>query len=307
MPIRAKLGVAPLTLLVWVAATSSAGDPKVATTYDIVYNRVKQVDLKLDLACPVEGTGPFPAVVVLYGGAWRTGNKWGNRPTLAEFARRGYVAIAPQYRHCPRDIFPAQVHDVKAAVRWLRAHAADYRVDVDHVGAMGYSAGGHLSLMLGVTGPEDGLEGDVPPGAPSSRVQAVVNYFGPTDLTAPIVSEFAKGLIRDFLGGLPSEKPELALKASPVTFVSRDDAAILTFHGTKDPLVPFDQANRLANAMTRIGLEGRTELIADAGHGWYGQEMKRTMEQSFEFFETHLRPKKLPVPVGEDSGLRTQD
>jgi acetyl esterase/lipase len=292
MPIRAKLGVVPLTLFVWVVATSSAGDPKVATTYDIVYNRAGDVDLKLDLACPVEGTGPFPAIVVLYGGAWRTGNKWGNRPTLAEFARRGYVAIAPQYRHCPKYIFPAQVHDVKAAVRWLRTHAADYRVDVDHIGAMGYSAGGHLSLMLGVTGPEDGLEGDVPRGSPSSKVQAVVNYFGPTDLSAPVVSGFSKGLIRDFLGGLPSEKPELALKASPVTFVSRDDAAILTFHGTKDPLVPYDQANRLANAMARVGLEGRTELIADAGHGWYGQEMKRTMEQTYDFFEMHLRPRK---------------
>ena len=186
-----------------------------------------------------------------------------------------------------------------------RDHAVKL-VGADHVGAMGFSAGGHLALMLGVTGPDDGLEGERSAGAPSSKVQAVVNYFGPTDLTAPVVSEFAKGLIRDFLGGLPSEKPEIALKASPVTFVTRDDAAILTFHGTKDPLVPYDQANRLANAMARVGLEGRTELIADAGHGWYGQEMKRTMEQTHDFFEMHLRPKK-PTGRTEDSGLGTQD
>src|SRR5258708_32850796 len=115
MPTRAKLGVVALTLFVWVVATSSAGDPTVATTYDIVYNRAGSVDLKLDLACPVEGTGPFPAVVVLYGGAWRTGNKWGNRPPLAQFARRGYVAIAPQYPHCPKHIVPSPVHDLKAA------------------------------------------------------------------------------------------------------------------------------------------------------------------------------------------------
>jgi acetyl esterase/lipase len=290
MPIRAKRGVVALTLVAWSVA-ASADDPKVAATYDIVYQRVGEVELKLDLIRPAEGPGPFPGVVVIYGGAWRTGNKRGNRPTLAEFARRGYVAVSPQYRHCPRDIFPSQVHDVKAAVRWLRAHAAEYHLDAHHIGAMGFSAGGHLSMMLGVTGPEDGLEGDVPPGSPSSKVQAVVNYFGPTDLNSPAISEFSKGLIRDFLGGLPSEKPEVAIRASPVSFLSRDDAPILTFHGTKDPLVPHDQAHRLAEEMTRVGLAGRTELLIGAGHGWFGPEMKRTMEQTYAFFEVHLRPK----------------
>ena len=216
------------------------------------------------------------------------GNKWGNRTLLAEFARRGFVAVAPQYRHCPKDIFPAQVHDVKAAVRWLRANAAEYRVDVDHVGAMGFSAGGHLSLMLGVTGPEDGLEGDVPPESPSSKVQAVVNYFGPSDLTATDVPDIAIGLVRDFLGAKSTDRPDLAAKASPVTFLSKDDAAILTFHGTKDPLVPHSQSTRLAEAMTRIGLPGRIELIVGAGHGWTGPEMKRTMSDTYEFFEEHL-------------------
>ncbi|WP_435009181.1 alpha/beta hydrolase fold domain-containing protein [Tundrisphaera lichenicola] len=292
MRIRAKLGVLALTLFAWVAAPSSADDPRVATAYDLTYCRAGDVDLKLDLAYPVEGTGPFPAVVVFYGGAWRTGNKWGNRPTLKEFARRGFVAISPQYRHCPKYIFPAQIHDAKAAVRWLRTHAEEYRIDPDHIGAMGFSAGAHLSLMLGLTGPEDGLEGDVAPDSPSSKVQAVVNYFAPTDLNAPAVTKFAKGLIRDFLGVLPTERPEVAAKASPVTYVTGDDAAILTFHGTKDPLVPFDQANRLASAMTRAGLEGRTELITDAGHGWYGPEMKKTMEETYAFFEEHLRPAK---------------
>jgi acetyl esterase/lipase len=291
MPIRAKLGLAALTIVAWVVPASSADDPKITTTNDLVYSRVGRTELRLDIAYPVEGTGPFPAVVVLYGGAWRTGNKWGNRSTLAQFARRGYVAISPQYRHCPRDIFPAQVHDVKAAVRWLRAHAAEYRVDVDHVGAMGFSAGGHLSMMLGVTGPDDGLEGDVPPGSPSSKVQAVVNFFGPSDLTATDVPDISVGLVRDFLGAWNTARPDLAARASPLTYLSKDDAPILIFHGTKDQLVPPSQATKLAEAMSRVGLPGRLELLVGEGHGWTGREMKRTMNDTYDFFEEHLRPR----------------
>ena len=291
MLIRAKLGIAALTLVAWAVPISSADDPKIATVNDLVYSRPGSAEMRLDIAYPIEGEGPFPGIVVLYGGAWRVGNKWGNRGTLAQFARRGYVAISPQYRHCPKDIFPAQVHDVKAAVRWLRAHADEYRVDVDHVGAMGFSAGGHLSLMLGVTGPEDGLEGDIPPDSPSSKVQAVVNYFGPSDLTATDVPEISVGLVRDFLGARTNDRPDLAAKASPVTYLSKDDAAILTFHGTRDPLVPHNQSTKLADAMSRIGLPGRIELLVGAGHGWTGPEMRRTMDDTYEFFEEHLRPK----------------
>ncbi len=291
MPIRARLGFAVLMMLTWAFPASPAGDPKIATVYDIPYSRANSIELRLDIAHPAGGEGPFPAVVVLYGGAWRVGNKWGNRPTLIEFARRGYVAIAPQYRHCPRDVFPAQVHDVKAAVRWLRSHAAEYRVDVDHVGAMGFSSGGHLSLMLGTTGPEDGLEGDVPPGSPSSKVQAVVNYFGPSDLTATDVPDISVGLVRDFLGANPLERRDLTAKASPLTYLTRDDAPTLGFHGTRDHLVPFDQSMRLAEAMTRVGVPGRVELIVGAGHGWTGPEMKRTMANTYAFFDEHLKPK----------------
>jgi acetyl esterase/lipase len=291
MRMRARVVLAVLILTAWVGPAPSADGPKIATINDIVYSRPGPAEMKLDVAYPTEGTGPFPGVVVLYGGAWRVGNKWGNRGLLAEFARRGYVAVAPQYRHCPKDIFPAQVHDVKAAVRWLRGHATEYRVDVDHIGAMGFSAGAHLSLMLGVTGPDDGLEGDVPPDSPSSKVQAVVNYFGPSDLTHTDVSNLAAGLVRDFLGARPVDRPDLAAKASPITFLSKDDAAILTFHGTKDPLVPFNQSTKLADAMSRVGLPGRVELLVGAGHGWTGPEMKRTMNDTYEFFDEHLRPR----------------
>jgi acetyl esterase/lipase len=290
MRIRVGMGLAACLILAWPAAGPSADAPRVVTANDLVYSKPGPAELRLDVAYPTEGAGPFPGMVVLYGGAWRVGNKWGNRNLLTEFARRGYVAVAPQYRHCPRDIFPAQVHDVKAAVRWLRVHAAEYRLDPDHVGAMGFSAGGHLSLMLGVTGPDDGLEGDAPAGSPSSKVQAVVNYFGPSDLTATDVPELSVGLVRDFLGARNTDRPDLAAKASPLTYLSRDDAAILSFHGTKDPLVPHNQSTKLADAMSRTGLPGRVELLIGAGHGWTGPEMTRTMAETYSFFDQHLRP-----------------
>jgi acetyl esterase/lipase len=209
---------------------------------------------------------------------------------MTEFARRGYVAISPQYRFCPKDLFPAQVHDVKAAVRWLRTNAQKYNIDSDHIGSMGFSAGGHLSLMLGATGPDDGLEGDVPTDAPGSRVQAVVNYFGPSDLAADDFPDVTKPLIRDFIGGPPTDKPEVASKASPLTFVSKDDAPTLTFQGTKDPLVPHSQAVKLCDAMTKVGVPGRVELLIGAGHGWRDEQLARTMGETFEFFNIYLKP-----------------
>lgn len=264
--------------------------PGVASEYDLVYTKAGSTELKLDLARPADGEGPFPAVVVIHGGAWRGGNKADVRGVLTDLARRGYVAISPQYRFCPKDVFPAQLHDVKAAVRWLRSDGAKYKVDPDHVGAMGFSAGGHLSLMLGVTGPGDGLEGETTAEAPSSKVQAVVNYFGPTDLAARDIPEVSRPLVRNFLGGTPDEKPEAAAKASPLTYVSGDDAPTLTFQGTRDPLVPYTQAVKLTDAMTASGVAGRVDLLIGAGHGWRGDDLERTMNETYSFFDKYLKP-----------------
>src|SRR5207244_770671 len=140
---------------------------------DVVYTKAGGTELKLDVARPAEGEGPFPVVVAIHGGAWRGGDKAGLRPALAEFARHGYVAVSPQYRFCPKETFPAQVHDVKAAVRWVKTNAKKYRIDPKRIGAMGFSAGGHLALMLGVTVPNDGRAGDVAAGPPDSRTRAV--------------------------------------------------------------------------------------------------------------------------------------
>ena len=136
-------------------------------------------------------------------GGWRAGNKRDCQFIMPDFARKGYVAISPQYRFCPKETFPAQVEDVKAAVRWVKTHAKEHNIDPERLGAVGFSAGGHLSLMLGLTGPADGLEGESSAGAPDSRVKAVVNFFGPTDLAASDIPDASKPLVRDFLGATP--------------------------------------------------------------------------------------------------------
>jgi acetyl esterase/lipase len=293
---RVVIGVGVVLVGLGVTAVTATGneEPESTTERDIVYTKAGSTELKLDLVRPKDGDALFPAILVIHGGAWRQGNKADVRPMLAEFIRHGYVAVAPQYRFCPQDAFPAQVHDVKAAVRWVKSNAKTYRIDPERIGAIGFSAGGHLAMMLGLTGPNDGLEGDVSAGAPDSRVKAVVNYFGPTDLAAKDIPEICKPWVKDFLGGSPQEKPEAAAKASPLTFVSKDDAPVLTFQGTKDPLVPFNQAIKLAEAMTSARVPGRVELLIGAQHGWGGAELEQSVNETFRFFDLYLKAKPIP-------------
>ncbi len=286
-----RLGLLAATLLgIRLGAPARADEPKVTTREDVVYTKAGDTELKLDVVAP-EGDGPFPGILVIHGGAWRAGNKRDVRAAMIEYARAGYVAVSPQYRFCPKEVFPAQVHDVKAAVRWMRANAGSLHLDHARIGASGYSAGGHLALMLGLTDPKDGLEGDgVPPDAPSTRVQAVVNFFGPTDLGANDIPDVSKPLVSGFLGGSAEQKPEACRKASPLTFVTKDDPPTLTFQGTKDPLVPHSQAIKLAEAQSSAGVAGRVELMVGSGHGWGGADLKHTTEEAIAFFDRHLKP-----------------
>lgn len=252
-----------------------------SNTADIPYTKVHDTELKLDLMVPKEAKGPVAVVMVIHGGAWRGANKRDCRFIMPDLVHHGYAAISPQYRFCPKEIFPAQVQDVKAAVRWVKIHAKEHNIDPERVGAVGFSAGGHLAMMLGLTAPADGLEGEGSARGPDSRVKAVVNFFGPTDLAASDIPEVTKPLVRDFLGGTAKEKPELAAMASPLTYVTRDDAPVQTFQGTKDPLVPSTQATKLAEAMTAAGVPGRVELLVGAEHGWGVSELERTKAEMF--------------------------
>ena len=212
-----------LTLL----ATGSGCRADVTIEQDIVYGKGGDVDLKLDLAHPKEGDGPFPGLILIHGGGWSGGNRQSFKPLMQQAAERGYVAVTISYRLTQPDPktkagkvpFPAQIEDCKCAVRWLKANAKKYKVDPDRIGVGGGSAGGHLSLLVGFTDASSNLEGSGGHADQSSRVHAVVNIFGPTEMAecwklSPQARPFIQGLI-----GTPEDAPEAFKAASPVTYI----------------------------------------------------------------------------------------
>jgi acetyl esterase/lipase len=286
---RLSLRAGAAFAVVFAAASfASAADPAVATSYDLAFSSAGGAELRMDVAQPTMGQAPYPAVVVLHAGAWREGSKEENRRLLFDLARHGYVGVSPDYRLCPQSIFPAQIEDVKAAVRFLRANAASLKVDPERIGAMGFSAGGYLALMLGVTGPEDGFGGDKDrPGA--SRVQAVVDFFGPTDLASKDFSETAKEFVNCYLGGSGGDVADLARRASPVSYVGTGDPAVLVFQGSKDSLVPPAQVFALMEKLSAAGIKGRVEFLLGAEHGFKGPEYDRAMKETWEFLGETLK------------------
>lgn len=276
-------------VLVFLASQSAPPDD-VLFDRDVVYGTGGGEELKLNLARPKNASGPLPCMVVIHGGGWAAGNRNAHNPQTWEFAKRGYVSATVGYRLVPKAVFPAQVEDVKCAVRFLRANAEKYGIDPNRIGAVGFSAGAHLSMMLGVMGKEDGFEGEG--GAPDqpSQVNAVVAFFGPTDFNLEY-PETSRKIVQNFLGGTKEEKAENYRKASPITYVSKGDAPMLLIQGTKDALVPHEQAIVMGDALTKAGVPGRVELLLGAGHGWGGTELKRTIDITFAWFDQHLRPK----------------
>lgn len=265
-------------------------------TPNVVYGHTGEVDLQLDLAQPSDGdSGPYPCIVIMHGGAWRAGNRTIHDDLARQLAARGYVAATISYRLCPQYVFPAQVEDAKCAVRFLRAHADEYNIDPDHFGAIGFSAGAHLAMMLGALDADEGMEGDGGWTGQPSKVQAVVSFFGPTDFITELPEGSSK-LVVDFLGGTAQEKPDAYRAASPLSHVNRGDAPMLLFQGTRDNLVPWQQATRMAEALTKAGVPGRVELLVGQGHGWMGPDLLRTLQEGVTFFDDHLKvaPKRIP-------------
>jgi acetyl esterase/lipase len=282
----------------WVAAVPVRG-ADIVIEKDIVYGTGGGKDLKLNLARPEQTNGLVPGIVYVHGGGWIGGDRKLKQGDIEDAARRGYVAVTVAYRLSdpdasgkPRNPFPAQIEDVKCAIRWLRANAAKYHVDPDHIGVTGDSAGGHLSLLAGVTGSASELEGNGGHPDTSSKVQAVVNYFGPTDMARlHKISKRAAGVIENVLGGPPEKVPDVYKAASPVTYVSKDDPPILTIHGTADPIVPVEQAHEFDEAMKKVGGSHTMMLIQGAQHGFGDEAGKRAREATFKFFDEHLKNK----------------
>lgn len=267
---------------------ATAAEREVEFREHVEYGKVDDQPLVLNLALPKDLDAPAPAIVCIHGGGWAAGDKKMFDGLIRDLAEEGYVAVTVGYRFAPKHPFPAQVEDCKCAVRWLRAHADELKIDPQRIGAVGASAGGHLAMMLGVMDSSDGLEGAGGSPEQSSKVQAVVAYFGPTNF----VGEYppaSRGIVKNFIGGTLEERKDDYVKASPITYVDKADAPLLIFQGTKDILVPYDQAYQMANALTKVGVPGRIELLLGQPHGWDGRELERTMRATREFFDEQLK------------------
>jgi acetyl esterase/lipase len=214
---------------------------------------------RLDLAVPtVPADGPRPVIINIHGGGWSAGDKNGGRGTICRWAQRGYIGVSVRYRLLGEAPFPACIEDVKCAVRWLRAHAADYGIDPDRIGVFGHSAGAHLAAMLGACPASAGFDTGPWP-EQSSRVAAVCALATPTDLTGRELNRFHLAS--------PEENLAAARRCSPLTYASTEAPPFLLIHGNQDGTVPVDQAQLFAAALRSAGAANVTLLLLDAlGH-----------------------------------------
>lgn len=257
--------------------------PGVRVLRDLAYIENGHERNRLDLYLPEKSDGPLPVIVWVHGGGWTNGDK--SRTPASRFAALGYAVAAINYRFSQDAIFPAQIQDCKAAIRWLRANAAKYGLDPAHFGAWGGSSGGHLVALLGTTSGVKEFEGTGGNLDQSSSVQAVVDWNGPTDfLTAG-----KKDTRTNLIGGDPEENRDKAIKASPMTYVSKNAAPFLIMHGDRDKTVPIGQSETFARALKESGADAEFVVIAGAAHGGPLFTNADTMKKIEDFFGKHLR------------------
>lgn len=262
--------------------TPPAPPPGVQVLRDLEYVQGGHERNRLDLYLPEKTARPLPVILWVHGGGWTNGDK--TRGPAFRFATKGYAVASINYRISQHAIFPAQIHDCKAAVRWLRANARKYGLDSDHIGAWGGSAGGHLVALLGTTAGVKELEGPGGNEDQSSRVQAVVDWFGPTDfLTAG-----AKDTRTNLIGGDPQSNKEKAAKASPITYVSKDAVPFLIMHGDQDQTVPISQSETFAQALQKAGADATFVVVKGGRHGGALFTNPENTKRIEDFFAKHL-------------------
>jgi acetyl esterase/lipase len=249
----------------------------------------------MDIYHPRSTNAVVPALLNVHGGGWTKGDKAAGAGTreIGEMVRRGYLVAAVNYRLAPEYKFPAQIEDVKCAVRFLRANARAYGLDPERIGAWGGSAGGHLVSLLGLTDRSAGLEGSGGYMDKSSRVQAVVDMFGPSDLTQ--IFNGANPRILQEVFSVTGPDSEILKWASPVTYVSSDDPPFLILHGAKDALVPVSQSLELYDRLSAVGVPATLVVVKNGGHGFapVGGKIKPTRAEITKmvagFFDEHLK------------------
>lgn len=269
---------------------SSQNQPQIEN--DVAYGEAGGQKLLLDIYRPAADGKNRPAVILVHGGGWAGGDKKDFADLGKGLASQGYVAFSINYRLATANSnkYPAQLDDTQRAVRWMHANADKYGIDPKRFGALGASAGGHLVAFLGTRDTRDNSDKDL--AQYSSRVQCVVDMFGPSDFTAqgPLSPE-AMGILVNFIGKTPQEAPDVYRDASPITFVDKTSAPFLIFHGTADPLVPIAQSQLLYDALRKAGVEATFVKFEGEGHGFQKKASIDTLIlDSLTFFNKHLKP-----------------
>jgi acetyl esterase/lipase len=294
--------------LVFLLAFATAASAGTFTTYEALEFANPGQTLLMDLRVP-DGPGPHPVILYLHSGAWISGDRFGG-PARRQ-ATRGYAVASIEYRLAPRFIWPAQVEDAKAAVRWLRANAARFNLDPNRIGVFGTSSGGHIGAVLGTSGGVASLEG-MALGNPqfSSRVKVVVDLYGPTDL---LRLEEDKLPCIPIDGNLPFMPPSLLMgcpiqqcqdwtrTASPMTYVTPDDPPFLIMHGMLDCLVTYTQSVTLHQKLEASGVDSRLILIPTGDHGGSAFDQPKYQKIVDDFLDTYLRG---PVVVARHRAAR---
>ncbi len=259
---------------------------------DLPFAKPGGVDLLIDLHLP-EGVENPPLVINIHGGSWKGGDR--KRVKASWLVKYGYAVASIEYRMSHEAVFPAQIHDCKGALRWLRSKQKEYGYNADKVVVIGFSAGGHLATLLGTSHGVKALEGTTAGNLnQSSAVQGIINYFGPVDFVQRSKSQASKteqpkGIVYQLLGGSVTGNLEKARLASPVSHIGKGDPPVLIFHGENDKQVLPAQSQRLHEVYQSKGLESKLNIEPDKGHGWK-HPLPEEEKLVLEFLNKILRP-----------------
>ena len=281
-------------------------DAQVTIDKNVIYRTVNGRQLQLEVVRPIQpASDRLPAVLYIHGGSWHHGNYCQGLPLLKPLVATGkYIAFSVEYRFAQHKPFPAQIHDCKAAVRFIRANAEKFGVDPNRIGVFGHSAGGHLAALLGTSSGVKELEGKGENLDQSSEVQCVINNYGPGDIVALLESNktipYIINATRKLIDGPLKEKRDVAIQASPVTYADKNDPPMLIFQGDIDRIVPFEHSAALHAAIQKAG--GRSDLIVVKGHGHGFPFEKAPLADELNrrtklFFDKHLYHEAIEVPT----------
>lgn len=278
--------------------SATVGFASVKTVSGIPFADVDETQLHLDLYIPEDVESP-PLVIFIHGGGWRSGNR--NGAPNAALLEAGYAVAKIEYRLSTQATFPAQIHDCKAALQWLRAHASEYGYDASRIGMMGQSAGAHLSLLLGFTADDPRYDRQGAAHADqSTRVAAIVDFYGPADFILrsqdqPGQTEDPNGRVYQLLGGPVQQNLEMATLASPTLQVTSDDPPVLIFHGSADPKVLMNQSESLRDALSEAGVPVELHVVEGGKHGGPGYDTPEIWATILPFLERTLKGEGGPV------------